>query len=53
MIDLFGHLKIDAPTMAKSKITYYGTVGFLIFILMHLFALVGLITTYFAILKVI
>ena len=42
-INVLGHLRVDVPTLAETQITFYGTLGYVAFIILCIFAITGAI----------
>jgi len=41
MIDILNYLRISVETLSETNITFYGTLGYVMFIVMGLLAIVG------------
>ncbi len=51
MIDFFGIVKINVPTLATTNIAFHGTIGYILFCLMGIFGTIGCIMLSIKIIK--
>ena len=51
MIEVLKHVRIDIPTIAKTSIEFYGTMGFIMYFIIMGFALFGLFILWYMVIK--